>query len=210
MSLTVGFAYTDDAGRYLTWDNAAPVLASLAIYHESLSTESLSKDALAQGLSAGSSDRPSMNQQHSRKWSSWWSRPRTTSNTTSSPSPTPPLKSPAEPVTPSIPSKLPTGPHDEVPSTPAVKDSLPSVAPEYVTAKPAQDPDFPAEKHYAKTLRLTSDQLKQLGLQKGMNEISYSISSSYSSNVVKCTSRVFLWESDFRVVISDIDGTITK
>lgn len=42
-----------------------------------------------------------------------------------------------------------------------------------------------------------------------MNAISFSVRSSYSGYAT-CTSRVFLWESDFSVVISDIDGTITK
>ncbi|EGG04865.1 uncharacterized protein MELLADRAFT_88510 [Melampsora larici-populina 98AG31] len=66
-----------------------------------------------------------------------------------------------------------------------------------------------ARKHYAKTLRLTSDQLKQLGLKKGMNQVSFSVRSSYSGYAV-CTSRIFLWESDYKICISDIDGTITK
>lgn len=42
-----------------------------------------------------------------------------------------------------------------------------------------------------------------------MNVISFSVRSSYSG-FATCTSRIFLWESDFQVVISDIDGTITK
>lgn len=62
---------------------------------------------------------------------------------------------------------------------------------------------------YAKTLRLTSDQLKQLDLKKGKNEISFTVQSSFSG-VAVITARIFLWESDYQVVISDIDGTITK
>lgn len=42
-----------------------------------------------------------------------------------------------------------------------------------------------------------------------MNVISFSVRSSYSGFAI-CTSRIFLWESDYQVVISDIDGTITK
>ncbi|KPV78142.1 uncharacterized protein RHOBADRAFT_32780, partial [Rhodotorula graminis WP1] len=42
-----------------------------------------------------------------------------------------------------------------------------------------------------------------------MNQISFTVRSSYSGYAT-CTSRIFLWDSDFRVVISDIDGTITK
>ncbi|TIB92367.1 LNS2-domain-containing protein [Wallemia mellicola] len=65
------------------------------------------------------------------------------------------------------------------------------------------------KKHYAKTLRLTSDQLKSLNLKKGVNNITFSVNSSYSG-VAVATARIFYWGSTDQVVISDIDGTITK
>jgi phosphatidate phosphatase LPIN len=58
-----------------------------------------------------------------------------------------------------------------------------------------------------KTLRLTSDQLKELRLKKGANTITFSLS---ASGVVACTARIFLWDSSNQIVVSDIDGTITK
>ncbi|CEL59788.1 Nuclear elongation and deformation protein 1 OS=Schizosaccharomyces pombe (strain 972 / ATCC 24843) GN=ned1 PE=1 SV=1 [Rhizoctonia solani AG-1 IB] len=61
-------------------------------------------------------------------------------------------------------------------------------------------------KHYVKTLRLTSEQLKSLDLKKGANSITFSL----SSGVVACTARIFLWDAHDHIVISDIDGTITK
>lgn len=69
--------------------------------------------------------------------------------------------------------------------------------------------EFGQQKTYAKTLRLTSDQLKSLDLKKGANTISFSVTSSYSG-VAMCTARIFLWDSTHRIVVSDIDGTITK
>lgn len=62
---------------------------------------------------------------------------------------------------------------------------------------------------YVKTLRLSSDQLKQLGLRKGTNTITFSVTSSYSG-VATCRARIFLWDCERPVVVSDIDGTITK
>ncbi|WFD41456.1 phosphatidate phosphatase [Malassezia psittaci] len=62
---------------------------------------------------------------------------------------------------------------------------------------------------YVKTLRLTSDQLKQLNLRKGANTITFSVTSSFSG-VATCRARVFLWDRTHPVVVSDIDGTITK
>ncbi|KAG0088508.1 hypothetical protein BGZ92_006086 [Podila epicladia] len=68
---------------------------------------------------------------------------------------------------------------------------------------------IPHSKRYAKTLRLTSDQLKSLNLKKGSNTLTFSVTSSYQGKAV-CTAKLFLWEHDYQVVISDIDGTITK
>lgn len=76
-----------------------------------------------------------------------------------------------------------------------------------VSPEPVSDEE--PEKHYAKTLRLTSDQLKELNLKSGPNTVQFSVMSSYSGYAV-VTARLFLWESTDQVVISDIDGTITK
>ncbi|GAA5816432.1 hypothetical protein MFLAVUS_009961 [Mucor flavus] len=68
---------------------------------------------------------------------------------------------------------------------------------------------FPKRKMYAKTLRLTSEQLKNLKLKKGVNTISFSVRSAYQGTAT-CVAKVFFWDYDIQVVISDIDGTITK
>lgn len=59
-------------------------------------------------------------------------------------------------------------------------------------------------RNYAKTLRLTSDQLKALELKAGPNEMSFSV------NRATCTAFMYYWTYDVPIVISDIDGTITK
>ncbi|KAG0355336.1 Lipin/Ned1/Smp2-domain-containing protein [Gamsiella multidivaricata] len=66
-----------------------------------------------------------------------------------------------------------------------------------------------SNKRYAKTLRLTSEQLRSLNLKKGANTLTFSVTSSYQGKAV-CSAKLFLWDHDFQVVISDIDGTITK
>lgn len=58
--------------------------------------------------------------------------------------------------------------------------------------------------NYAKTLRLTSDQLKALDLKPGANTMSFSV------NKATCTATMYLWSGNTPIVISDIDGTITK
>ena len=59
-------------------------------------------------------------------------------------------------------------------------------------------------RNYAKTLRLTSDQLKALGLKSGPNPMSFSV------NRATCQAYMHYWKYDVPVIISDIDGTITK
>ncbi|KAG5939427.1 hypothetical protein E4U53_007815 [Claviceps sorghi] len=58
--------------------------------------------------------------------------------------------------------------------------------------------------NYAKTLRLTSAQLKALDLRHGENSMSFTV------NRATCSANMFLWKHETPVVISDIDGTITK
>lgn len=66
--------------------------------------------------------------------------------------------------------------------------------------KIAGDPN----RNYAKTLRLTSDQLKALDLKPGENSLSFTV------NRATCSAFMYLWKHETPVVISDIDGTITK
>ncbi|CZR55121.1 related to SMP2 protein [Phialocephala subalpina] len=68
------------------------------------------------------------------------------------------------------------------------------------TPEAAGDPN----RNYAKTLRLTSDQLKAIELKPGPNPMSFTV------NRATCQAYMYLWRYDVPIVISDIDGTITK
>ena len=68
------------------------------------------------------------------------------------------------------------------------------------SAAHAGDPN----RNYAKTLRLTSDQLKDMELKPGVNTMSFTV------NRATCSANMYLWKHETPVVISDIDGTITK
>ncbi|ESZ97320.1 hypothetical protein SBOR_2283 [Sclerotinia borealis F-4128] len=82
----------------------------------------------------------------------------------------------------------------------ADSDSLGMQTPPKTPTGTAGDPN----RNYAKTLRLTSDQLKALGLKSGPNPVSFTV------NRATCQSNMYLWKYDVPIVISDIDGTITK
>ncbi|OAF67753.1 hypothetical protein A3Q56_04510 [Intoshia linei] len=60
-----------------------------------------------------------------------------------------------------------------------------------------------------KSIRLSSHELKKLNLKKGRNEIIYSVTTQYQGTTEK-KANIFLWEYTDKLVISDIDGTITR
>merc|ERR1712223_1954995 len=70
------------------------------------------------------------------------------------------------------------------------------------------DHDKSKEK-WKKTLKLPKDAIKNLNLKKGSNEIQFSVTTAYQGTT-KCYCHVYLWHHSDKIVISDIDGTITK
>uniref|UniRef100_A0AAX7T5I7 phosphatidate phosphatase n=1 Tax=Astatotilapia calliptera TaxID=8154 RepID=A0AAX7T5I7_ASTCA len=62
---------------------------------------------------------------------------------------------------------------------------------------------------YKKTLRLTSEQLASLQLREGPNEVVFSVTTQYQGTC-RCHGTIYLWSWDDKIVISDIDGTITR
>ena len=84
---------------------------------------------------------------------------------------------------------------------------------------------------FRKSLRLTSAQIEELNLEAGVNEVQFSVTTAFQGttgeqtflnldfrsrnkcikyfySVAKC--HIFLWRHTDKLVISDIDGTITK
>uniref|UniRef100_A0A914DVS8 LNS2/PITP domain-containing protein n=1 Tax=Acrobeloides nanus TaxID=290746 RepID=A0A914DVS8_9BILA len=61
---------------------------------------------------------------------------------------------------------------------------------------------------FLKSLRLDNDQLKSLGLQYGCNEARFSITTKFQGTAW-CACHIYLWKWSEKIVISDIDGTIT-
>lgn len=67
----------------------------------------------------------------------------------------------------------------------------------------------PSKEKYKKTLRLSSEQIAALNLKSGINEVEFSVTTAYQgTSRAKCY--IFLWKYNDKVVISDVDGTITK
>ena len=100
---------------------------------------------------------------------------------------------------------------DEERAAGAVDEAAKSGAPERpamgLVTPPQTPPDAAAgdpNVNYAKTIRLTSAQLQALNLQPGPNRMSFTV------NRATCRAHMHYWPHSVPVVISDIDGTITK
>jgi phosphatidate phosphatase LPIN len=65
------------------------------------------------------------------------------------------------------------------------------------------------EKKYKKTLRLSSDQIVKLNLKPGANEAQFSVTTAYQGTS-RCNCHIYWWKHTDKIVVSDIDGTITK
>ncbi|KAM7400374.1 hypothetical protein PAMA_004862 [Pampus argenteus] len=75
--------------------------------------------------------------------------------------------------------------------------------------QPVDGQHHPSPHAYRKSLRLSSDQIASLKLKEGPNDVTFSITTQYQGTC-RCEGTIYLWNWDDRVIISDIDGTITK
>ncbi|KAJ8322304.1 hypothetical protein KUTeg_000775 [Tegillarca granosa] len=86
-----------------------------------------------------------------------------------------------------------------------------NVTPVNISEQPSQTTSIEINEpqQFKKTIRLSSEQIAKLNLHEGQNEITYSVCTQYQGTT-KCTSHIYLWRYDDKIVVSDIDGTITK
>ncbi|KIM91230.1 hypothetical protein PILCRDRAFT_811742 [Piloderma croceum F 1598] len=225
-------------GQYIIRDDASPLMDALVLWRTT-ALQSHPTDLPSRGPSpapqsedeplSSSDERDEIKRSNSdpvdlsRKptsssWSRWWSRSRSNREVDASDKANrPELRETASdtPVsrgtqtkilrtkqTPSL--RIPFPSASAPPSTPVVQPKLETLE---VTALEGLESGRGQGKKFAKTLRLTSDQLKSLNLKPGANTITFSLS---TSGVIACTARIFVWDSTDLVVVSDIDGTITK
>uniref|UniRef100_A0A0N5A1E3 LNS2 domain-containing protein n=1 Tax=Parastrongyloides trichosuri TaxID=131310 RepID=A0A0N5A1E3_PARTI len=84
---------------------------------------------------------------------------------------------------------------------------LPSSSPTSPPLSPP--PESENTSKFKQTLRLTSSQLKSLNLHYGSNEAHFSITTKYQGTSW-CSCHIYLYHWYDKLIISDIDGTITK
>lgn len=201
------------------------------------STEYLSAQSTTTIATSNTTTTTTTNSKQSSSWKSWWSRSSTVTekekstekstdksteksiekstdkstekSVLESPSPSP---SPSSPSISSNSSDLRKGSVSVAltsPEVPHVIHRTASPSPSISSLDSTSTTTNSSNVQYIKSLRLPSHLLKSLNLRPGVNTISYTVNTKLQGTAT-CHSRIFLWRSDARIVISDIDGTITK
>ncbi|XP_060222087.1 phosphatidate phosphatase LPIN1 isoform X4 [Meriones unguiculatus] len=174
--------------KYYNWTTAAPLLLAMQAFQKPLpkaTVESIMRDK--------------MPKKGGRWWFSWRGRNAT-------------IKEESKPEQ-CLPGKGHTT--GEQPSqlslVARIKHESSSSDEEHTAAKPSSSSHLSllSNVSYKKTLRLTSDQLKSLKLKNGPNDVVFSVTTQYQGTC-RCEGTIYLWNWDDKVIISDIDGTITR
>ncbi|NXX44048.1 LPIN2 phosphatase, partial [Tricholaema leucomelas] len=180
--------------RYYNWALAAPMILSLQVFQKSLpkaTIESWVKDKMP------------------KKSGGWWFW-RKRENMTKQIPEAKDGKSETQRA-----NELPAAITEQVTSRPPGDDSSSDEASQEVQeslkldSAPAEHPPHGSIPAYKKSLRLSSDQIAKLKLRDGPNDVVFSITTQYQGTC-RCAGTIYLWNWNDKVVISDIDGTITK
>ncbi|EFO87866.1 hypothetical protein CRE_05620 [Caenorhabditis remanei] len=117
-----------------------------------------------------------------------------------------------------------TPPNDKTPTRESVRfgtvtdGSISTAAATGIRSRASSDDIFPLSEdeldenfrpQYMQSLRLSSEKLKSLGLVLGANELRFSITTKFQGTTW-CSCNIYLYKWYEQLVISDIDGTITK
>ncbi|KAL3288419.1 hypothetical protein HHI36_002865, partial [Cryptolaemus montrouzieri] len=202
--------------KYFNWKVAAPLIASLMIYHRPLPQSSIEHLCSVHMPTSrkGIQDKSQIKQQE-RQYS-WWSWRRSRSSRE------------ATPVVESLEPKMMDAKDESLAEEAKEKESIKqkekekeSITPEdskktdlsFKSTKEnisgSQSPKLSSSDKYRKTLRLSSKQIVELNLNDGVNDIEFSVTTAYQGTT-RCRCNLYKWKWDDQIVISDIDGTITK
>uniref|UniRef100_A0A5F9CTX9 phosphatidate phosphatase n=1 Tax=Oryctolagus cuniculus TaxID=9986 RepID=A0A5F9CTX9_RABIT len=180
--------------RYYNWALAAPMILSLQVFQKSLpkaTVESWVKDKMPK---------------KSGRWWFWRKRESMTKQL-------PEAKEGKSEALPS--SDLPSNTKEPANARPAEDDSSSDEGSQELEESIKVDPIPPeplshgSTTSYKKSLRLSSDQIAKLKLHNGPNDVVFSITTQYQGTC-RCAGTIYLWNWNDKIVISDIDGTITK
>ncbi|KAF6213009.1 hypothetical protein GE061_010723 [Apolygus lucorum] len=222
-------------GKILAWKVAAPMLLSMAIFHKPLPQDMVEKIGGGPNVAEGTKEEPSKQQKKTSTSYSWftWSRPadqqpddtkaaeapsclelektegvikteEEKEESLSGPEPTPVVEEvkPKRPDSMDLTPPTQDAPLDLTTTSRNINSTVSQNSVDEISA------DLSSDK-YRKTLRLSSEQIARLKLLPGANEIEFSVTTAYQGTS-KCKCFLFCWRYDDKIVVSDIDGTITK
>uniref|UniRef100_A0AAV2JS39 phosphatidate phosphatase n=2 Tax=Knipowitschia caucasica TaxID=637954 RepID=A0AAV2JS39_KNICA len=181
--------------RYYNWTLAAPLILSLQAFQKNLPK---------------ATEEAWMKEKMPKKSGRWWFWRKRADSTIKQ------LETKLEAKEESMLEEGPSLPQDKMPLIAKVGDSSSDEEAKEVSAascqerlQPGEAPYHCTQHTYRKSLRLSSDQIEGLKLREGPNEVSFSITTQYQGTC-RCEGTIYLWNWDDKVIISDIDGTITK
>lgn len=172
--------------KYYNWNTAAPVMLAMQVYQKPLpqdSVENIMKEK--------------MPKKGGRWWFSWRSR-----NSDSKSEPVPDAADSGEP-------SLEMSQMNRLKEDSSSSDEDHRLSNVVSGSCQAELLETSGNICYKKTLRLTSEQLMSLQLKDGPNDVVFSVTTQYQGTC-RCHGTIYLWSWDDNIVISDIDGTITR
>ncbi|KAH0815419.1 hypothetical protein GEV33_007372 [Tenebrio molitor] len=205
-------------GKYYNWKVAAPIISSILVFNRPLLQSSIDQLCSLHMPSAHSQDKDSKQEPKTSWWH--WRRPKTSRETTPA--------TEAKTVVEAKDTAIDMGDEQIISSEISVVQKIPMRT---ETESKECSIDIPKTcqlpEKCKKTLRLSSKQIVSgggqcgrgetnlgvlqalLNLRDGMNEVVFSVTTAYQGTT-RCTCHLYKWRSDDKIVISDIDGTITR
>ena len=191
--------------KYVSWSTASPILFSLMFFKKPLPTEAVEemlKLGLPVNLNLSADEVTSEKSNKKESWFGGWFGGGANETQAADE-----VQAGDEVQSETAIEEIKTEPAEEKPT---LSVSIPSTPRTRLnTETNSSDSDLGDKKKYRKTLYLTSEQLRSLNLKKGSNEVEFSVTTAFQgTTTARC--HIYLWHHTDKVVISDIDGTITK
>jgi phosphatidate phosphatase LPIN len=201
--------------KYYTWMQACPIVMTLLAYQKPLPNDACEKliNLESDKLKIKElNDDKDANQTQAVERRGWFSGWRRSGGSVTEPTKKTPNKLPIHETIDGVHTEMATQ-TSPLSSPQKVSDhgvGMTSLSSEdsFLYQKTGDDSNFISEK-FRKTLRLSSQQIECLNLKSGMNEVEFSVTTAYQGTS-RCKCYLFKWKYNDKVVISDIDGTITK
>ncbi|RZC36849.1 phosphatidate phosphatase LPIN3 [Asbolus verrucosus] len=190
-------------GKFYNWKVAAPIISSVMVFNRPLLQSTIDQlCSLHMPSAQGKDAKP-----ESRSW--WnWRRSKTSRETT----PVVDSAATAKTVIEAKDTAIDMGEDQILATEISVVQQIPhlsQMSEEKECAITISPKNCQLSEKCKKTLRLSSKQIVSLNLRDGMNEIVFSVTTAYQGTT-RCTCHLYKWKWDDKIVISDIDGTITK